>query len=108
MVEASRQFWIAAALVPAFGLCVSCASQPPDGELACSGNTPVVTCPGHAPLCEQRPAESPSRARPPPTPRFGEVDRAPSKRARISASLSFRLIEQSVAQADGSLLAAGR
>ena len=114
MVEPSRQFWIAAALLPAFGLSFSCASQLPDGELACAGETAAATCPRHVPVCEQRPGDArafcyrTSRAGDAPTPRFGEANSARRSRARVTASRSFRLVEQSVAQADGTMLAAGR
>lgn len=109
MVVTPRQFWIAAA----FGLCGSCASAVPDGELACRGEGAVARCPSSVPVCEQRAGDAAPfcyrtrQVRTALAARFGEQARSP-RRARVPASRNFRLIEQSVASADGSLLAAGR
>lgn len=108
MVVTSRQFWIAAA----FGMCWSCAPTVPDGELACRGESAVARCPSSVPVCEQRAGDAAAfcyhtpQTRAALAARFGERAQKP-RRARLPASRNFRLLGQSVASADGSLLAAG-
>jgi hypothetical protein len=109
MVVTSRQFWIAAA----FGLCGACASAVPDGEVACRGEGAAARCPSSVPVCEQRAGDAAAfcyrtrQARTAIAARFGEQARSP-QHVRVPASRNFRLIGQSVASADGALLAAGR
>ena len=112
MVVTSRQLWIAVALM-AFGLCPGCAPQLPDGELACGEQASVAQCPESVPVCEQRPGDGAAfcyrvpHVRSALPPRFGQHSEV-ATRVRLPASRSFRLIEQSVARADGTMLAAGR
>lgn len=103
MVEPSRQVWIAAALLPALGLC-ACASQVPDGELPCDSMAQSASCPATVPVCEQRAADENAFCY-----RFaqGNVTRRRSvarQRLPMPASHSYRLIEQSVATVDGTTL----
>jgi hypothetical protein len=101
MFDPSRQSWIAAALLPALGLCSSCASLVPDGELPCDTMAVSASCPASVPVCEQRVRDDAAFcyrdaqagvARP----------RSPLRQQLpMPASRSYRLIEQSVAKTDG-------
>ena len=107
MVDPSRQFWIAAVLLPALGLCSSCASQVPDGELPCDSMAKVA-CPSYVPVCEQRPRDAAAFCYRDAQPGVARQPGARRQPVPMPASRSYRLIEQRVAKSDGSTLVAGR